>query len=165
MGNRYDACHKFINAVIKVQQGKEVILTPEEAESIEKWKISIHEPDALDVQPQTSCLTEFDRLNLERQQNAKVRAQSNIVDSKYDPALKYYVLGSSVEVERVWSMAGHDLTHARSSMSSLVFEQIMYLKYNARLWDLSDVVTANRNRSSETPAAKRRSDIEKAQLK
>ena len=129
-------------------------MTPEEAESIAQWKIIIHEPDAVDIVPQTSGVSEFDRMNLERQENKILRAQSNIVDSKYDPALKYCVLGSSAEVERVWSMAGYVLTDARSAMSPLVFELIM-----------TDVVTANRHRLSETPAAKKRSAFEMERLK
>ncbi len=165
VGNKYDTCPNFICAVIKLQQGKEDILTPEEAESIAQWKIIIHEPDAVDIVPQTSGVSEFDRMNLERWQNKILRAQSNIVDSKYDPALKYCVLGSSAEVERVWSMAGHVLTDSRLALSPLVFELIMYLKYNDCLWDISDVVTANRHRLSETPAAKKQSAIEMEQLK
>ena len=165
VGNNYDTCENFIRAVIKVQQGKEDMLTSEEAKTIEPWKISTDEPVALDVEPQASGLSEYDRMNLERLQNKKARAQSNIVDSKYDPALKYCVLGSSAEVERVWSMAGHVLVDARSSMSPLIFELIMYLKYNKRLWGIHDVVTANRKRLSETPAAKRRSDREMERLK
>jgi hypothetical protein len=98
VGNKYDTCPNFICAVIKVQQGKEDILTLDEAESIAKWKFIIHEPDAVDIVPQTSGVSEFDRMNLERWQNKILRAQSNIVDSKYDPALKYCVLGSSAEV-------------------------------------------------------------------
>ena len=165
VGNKFDTCEEFVKAVIKVQQGKEETLTPEEAETIAKWKIGTPEPDALDAGPQASGLSEFDRMNLERQQKNKVRAQSNIVDSKYDPALKYCVLGSAAEVERVWSMAGHVLTDARSSMSPLIFELIMYIKYNTRLWDITDVVTANRNRLSATPAAKRRSADQMERLK
>ena len=96
MGNKFDTCHNFINAVIKVQQGKEETLIPEEAETIAKWKIGTPEPNALDAGPQASGLSDFDRLNLESQQKNKVRAQSNIVDSKYDPALKYCVLLSQI---------------------------------------------------------------------
>jgi hypothetical protein len=96
VGNKFDTCHNFINAVIKVQQGKEETLIPEEAETIAKWKIGTPEPNALDAGPQASGLSDFDRLNLESQQKNKVRAQSNIVDSKYDPALKYCVLLSQI---------------------------------------------------------------------
>ena len=66
VGNRFDTCCDFINAVIKVQQGKEETLTPKEAETIAKWKISTPEPDVLDAGPQASGLSDFDRLNLER---------------------------------------------------------------------------------------------------
>jgi hypothetical protein len=53
--------------------------------------------------------------------------------SVYDPAIKACVGGSAAEVERVWSMAGHVLTKHCLSMSPLVFELIMYRKYNSCL--------------------------------
>ncbi len=64
--------------------------------------------------------------------------------------------GSAAEAELVWSMAGHVLTQHRSSMSPLVFELIMYLKYNSNLWGLVDVIEANKRRKLEPPVAKNR---------
>ncbi len=63
---------------------------------------------------------------------------------------------SSAESEPVWSMAGHVLSKHHASLSPLVFELIMYLKYNSRLWSLSDVIEANKRRKNESPAAKKR---------
>ena len=82
-----------------------------------------------------------------------------------DPRLARARPGDNVrhgaEVERVWSMAGHVLTEHRSSLSPYVFELIMYLKYNSRLWGLKDVVNANVARKKETEAAQRRDVMEK----
>jgi hypothetical protein len=64
----------------------------------------------------------------------------------------------------VWSMAGHVLADACSSLSPLVFELIMNLKYNARLWTIDDVIEANRRRKNESPAAKKRLALQKEQL-
>ncbi len=64
----------------------------------------------------------------------------------------------------MWSMAGHVLTQHCSSMSPLVFELIMYLKYNSHLWGLVDVIEANKRRQLESPAAKNCHSIQKARL-
>jgi hypothetical protein len=75
--------------------------------------------------------------------------------SKYNPALMHCVLGSAAGAERFWSMAGKVLTDVRSLLSLLVFELIMYLKYNNRLWTITDVMEANKRRLNESPAAKK----------
>jgi hypothetical protein len=87
--------------------------------------------------------------------------QSGNAKLAYNPALKYCVLGSAAEAERVWSMAEHVLMDARSSLSPLVFELIMYLKYNAHLWTIDDVIESNRRRKNESPAAKKRLALQK----
>ncbi len=84
--------------------------------------------------------------------------------SVYDPAIKACVGGSAAEVERVWSMAGHVLTKHRSSMSPLVFEIIMYLKYNSCLWGLADLVEANKRRKQESVVSKNRLSLQKERL-
>ena len=65
--------------------------------------------------------------------------------------LKYHmgswaVMGTAAVVENLWSRAGSVLTEERSSLSPLVFEAIMYCKYNERLWNMSDVIEANKRR-------------------
>lgn len=74
------------------------------------------------------------------------------------------MLGSAAAAERVWDMADEVLTEQRSSMSPVVFELIMYLKYNNRLWTKADVVEANRRRQNESPAAKNRLAVQKERL-
>jgi len=34
-------------------------------------------------------------------------------------------------------------------MAPIIFEAIMFLKYNRRLWDLADIVEANKRRKGE----------------
>ena len=41
------------------------------------------------------------------------------------------------------------MTRERSVMAPLIFEAIMFLKYNRRLWDLADIVEANKRRKGE----------------
>ena len=80
----------------------------------------------------------------------KREERTSLKSSKYHRGLKKAILGSASEVERVWSSAGHIMTKDCSSMSPIVFEAIMYLKYNRRLWDLSDVVEANKRRKKQS---------------
>ena len=84
--------------------------------------------------------------------------------SAYDPAIKECVGGSAAEAEGVWSMAGHVLTDHRSKMSPLIFELVMYLKYNSCLWGITDVVEANKRRKSESVAAQFCLSIQKERL-
>ena len=53
-----------------------------------------------------------------------------------------HVLGSAAEVERVWSIARYVLTTQRSKMTPVVFEAIMFLKFNRDLWDEKTVQLA-----------------------
>ena len=87
--------------------------------------------------------------------------QTDLHKSAYNTAVNYCVLGSAAEIERVWSMAGHVLTEHHSSLSPLIFELIMYLKYNTQLWELQDVVNVNISRKKETEAAQRQDATEK----
>ena len=45
-----------------------------------------------------------------------------------------------------------------------VFELIMYLKYNSRLWGLADLVEANKRRKQESVVSKNRLSIQKERL-
>ncbi len=73
--------------------------------------------------------------------------------TRYDEGV-HAILGVAVEVERLWSMADNVFTKRRSRMSPLLFECIMYLKYNRDLWNLDDIVEANKRRKNESQAAK-----------
>ena len=165
--NPYDSNKAFISAVIKVQSGKEDELLVDEEVVIEPWKLIEQEDGLLSSSSQDGLeeesLSAFERLNRDRQKKKQLMESGN-AKSAYDPALKYCVLGSAAEAERVWSMAGHVLTDGRSSMSPLVFELIMYLKYNARLWTIDDVIEANKRRKNESPAAKKRLALQKERL-
>ena len=84
------------------------------------------------------------------------RLNAGKMKSKYLLAVKREILGSAGKVECLWSMADHILTNDWASMSPLVFECIMYLKYNRDLWDLADVVEANKRRKNESKVARKK---------
>jgi hypothetical protein len=49
-------------------------------------------------------------------------------------------------------------------MSPIIFELVMYLKYNSRLWGIADVVEGNKRRKSESVAAQFCLSIQKERL-
>ena len=167
VGNRFDSDALVIRAIIKVQSNKDVNLTDAKAGKLKPWKLvsagkgGDEDKQSDDDEPILSVL---EQMNRDRKRQADM-AESDLHKSAYDPAIKHCVLGSAAEVERVWSMAGHVLTEHRSSLSPYVFELIMYLKYNSRLWGLQDVVNANAERKKGTEAGQRRDAMEKDRSK
>ena len=163
VGNRFDSDASLVRAIIKVQSNKEVHLTDIEASALKPWKLG-GAVNVGDEDEQSNLdepiLSALEQMNRDRKRQADI-VESDLHKSAYDPAIKHCVLGSAAEVERVWSMAGHVLTEHCSSLSPYVFELIMYLKYNSRLWGLKDVVNANVARKKETEAAQRRDVMEK----
>ena len=79
----------------------------------------------------------------------KREERSRGAKSRYHPAVKKAIPCSAAEAERSWSRARHVLTRERSTTALLIFEAIMFLKYNRRLWGLADIVEANKRRKGE----------------
>jgi hypothetical protein len=50
--------------------------------------------------------------------------------------------GSAAEIERVWSQGELILRKARRGMTPLLFETLLFLKFNKRFWDLALVSKA-----------------------
>ncbi len=153
--------------MIKVQQGYEENLSNYKAKAIAPWKLDPESgEDTLD-----KLIAEFKMIKQDQENANKRKSAVESPKSAYDPAIKECVGGSAAEAERVWSMAGHVLTDHCLSMSPLIFELIMYLKYNSCLWGIADVVEAKKRRKSESVAAqfclsiqKERLDKKKAEL-
>ena len=74
-----------------------------------------------------------------------MRASAGTKKSAYHKGVKS-IMGSAAVVEGHHSRAKRVLTPERSTMSPLVFEAIMYLKMNKRLWGKAQVVEANKRR-------------------
>ena len=74
-----------------------------------------------------------------------MRASAGTKKSKYDKGVKA-IMGSAAVVEGHHSRAKRVLADHRSSMDPLIFEAIMYLKMNRRLWGLAQVIEANKRR-------------------
>ena len=66
-----------------------------------------------------------------------------------------FIVGSTAKIERIWSHVKYILSENRSRMSLLLFESIMFLKFNKRFWDQSTVAAALKNaRDSQRVARK-----------
>ncbi len=122
---------------------------------IKPWKLHYEQPSSQDVVDVMEPLSIFEHMNREREQKKKSMKSDCVGKSKYNPALMHCVFWSAAGAERFWSMAGKVLTNERCSLSPLFFELIMYLKYNNRLWTITDVMEANKRRLNESPAAKK----------
>lgn len=143
----------FVTAVLKIQRNDKMSLNTREKKALKDCGALLVQDTANMETP-----TEPPRKKFKDVLKKKKEDRVEVSCSKYVAAVKEAVKGSGAEVERLWSHAGHVMTKDRSSMSPLVFEAIMYLKYNRRLWNLTDVVEANKRRKSQSTAAKNRNE-------
>ena len=51
------------------------------------------------------------------------------------------------------------MTKRRANVQPLMFEMIMYLKFNKQLWGIEEVMEANLRRKNKTRAAKARAEM------
>ena len=141
-----------------MQSGRESDLTEDEKSAIQHLVLSqvggANEP----VQPRPKKRFK-DLLTEARAEQVNARVSK----SAYDPAIKA-VPGSAAAVEQLWSQASDVLTKKRSTMSSPIFECIMYLKYNRDLWGLADVVEANKSRLGRSKAAQNCTEAQKQKI-
>ena len=73
------------------------------------------------------------------------------------------VLGSAAEVERVWSLANYILTNQRGSMEPIMFEALLYLKYNRRFWGPALIRKAYQNARAEKKSERLQKLLQRAQ--
>merc|ERR1719491_1217114 len=66
------------------------------------------------------------------------------------------VIATNTVGERWNSMADAILTKRRKGLSPVMFDDIMCLKWNKRLWGLADVVEANKRRKNSSKATRKR---------
>ncbi len=64
------------------------------------------------------------------------------VDDIVEDRVLDHVIGSAAEVERLWSVAKHILTESRSGLAPIVFESILFLRFNRELWNEFTVIEA-----------------------
>ena len=142
----------FVKGVIKLQRRMEADLTEEEEEAVACLLADTTDDDDLE-EPTANAESPKSFAESLKESQMKLDQACNF-KSRYSPAVDT-VEGSAALVESFWSSADSTYTKRRSSMSPLVFECIMYLRYNARLWGLADVVEANKRRKNESSKAKK----------
>jgi len=125
----------FQTGVIKIQERKHQFLDDNEKRECEKL---LKENNNTVVQQDNDNEDDEDAL-LERINAAAERQRAEDVDPYINCD---FVLGSSAEVERVWSMCTRILSMARAGMFPVTLEAIIYLKYNHEWWGMADVQEA-----------------------
>ena len=150
--------HHFLNAVIKVQRRMKDTLTRPEVDAIKEWMPSLKKK-ATNSPAKGATLAE--RMKLQAKEKAatdkaaatarktgspsgasKRKADEISLAADDDIGNLDHVLGSAAEVERVWSWARYVLTTQRARMAPVLFEAIMFLKFNRDLWDEKTVQLA-----------------------
>ena len=83
--------------------------------------------------PDSPLKTLAEQMKKSAKGSSKKRKGEEIDDDVFD----HHVLGCAAEVERLWSIARYVLTSQRSKMSPIpiMFETILFLKFNRELWD------------------------------
>lgn len=145
-----DSDKPFVSGVIKIIDGKEANMSEEERSSCECLLKDEEDGsgtnDAVEEDGGNDLI--MDVLN-ERKRRREAMAAPK---SRYRNAS--FVTGSASEVEGVWSFGDALYTKRRSSMSPVLFELIMFLRYNAKWWTMEDVIAANKRRLEGNKAGK-----------
>lgn len=152
----------LISLLLINQDGNEADLTDAEKEAI---KSGLATPDDEDASAGSHVkLPLRKKLKMMVEKQAQKRQDSLGRKSKYCSGVKKCILPVASTVEQFWSQADQVLCKRRSSMSPLIFELIMYLKYNDRLWDIADVVEANNRRKNESKSLKTKKAAHRAKV-
>lgn len=136
----------FEIAVVKIQTGKYADLSNMEAKEVRSLLVS----------NQQFCGFESEETDDEEQEDDQARPAVASPQCMKDflskpvvheqPSSRYincdFVFGSCAEVERLWSIAGYILTDNRKHMAPQLFEALIFLRMNERLWDDEMVLKA-----------------------
>lgn len=123
-----DVC--FEKALCKILRGDDSQLSAEEKSSIK----SLRNPTV--QEPSDNC-GEIDESYFTMMETKRRR-----LEKKSDYLDCSFLTATSNTVERLFSACRHVLTDCRKKMSPILFEAIMFLRVNRRLWDMKDVAKA-----------------------
>ena len=161
------AAKHFHNKVIKIQDEKVHTLTTEETAAVEPLladhvnalvEEASDEDDeddgpASQAESQESFMESFNK----RQKVEKQGANKGYVNCDF-------ILGSAAEIERVWSTAELILRKARFRMTPILFEALIYLKYNSRYWNKHLVKQAIKEVKTESSMERMEKELEAMEL-
>lgn len=71
-----------------------------------------------------------------------------------------FTLGSTAEIERLFSIAGGVLADNRQGMTPLLFESLLFLKVNRGYWNMRAAVTVMKNSTSTQVRERVGEDVE-----
>ena len=127
----------FESAVCKIQSGRESELTFEERQTVRRAlkKKSTSEDSYDDSVGGSGAGLGSPSLFAEVIQKEQQTQTSDVVEDTSDCVNLDFVVGSAAEIERVWSMANFILVKERNSMSPIMFEALIFLKFNFSYWD------------------------------
>ena len=129
----------FVSAVCKMQKRLGSTLTMAEKRAIKMWlpRVITTPNDG------NNGKTLAEQLKSEQHRKRKVTDElvADNMNTVEDHVLDH-VIGSAAEVERLWSIAKHILTDTRSKMAPIVFEAILFLRFNRDIWNEFTVVDA-----------------------
>jgi len=150
--------HVFESGVIKIQRGQADDMTDAERAACAHLKSGDSQGGSVTSQEPTDVTTmsmkDLFRSSLKRRR----------VGSKTEYMNLDFILGSTSEVERLFSVAGNILTTGRRSLTPMMFESLLFLKVNRDYWDESNVAAAMSAVRSEKVARKVRKDSEHISL-
>ena len=134
----------FESAVSKLQNGKDHLLTEDERETVECLKKKKNTKDVLQESEIEGDDEDCMETLLKRRKTEKKQSGEYVNAS--------FIVGTVVAVEQLWSVAKYVLSEHRRRMSPQMFEAILFLKSNDRLWDaklVSDAVHAIRSAKTQ----------------
>ena len=117
------------SGVIKIKNRDESNMTQQEGEAF--VFLLINNTDAFVTENVSEYF--YDRM-LNRKKRKASELEGTDVCSKYHNL--DYISESAAEVEQLWSEAKVFLTAHRAKISPIVFEDLMFLKFNQQYWDI-----------------------------
>ena len=152
----------FVSGVIKIQNNQEMLLSPEEKVACARGLKPVSDsPDEL-----SSPLCSPVRKKFRFRESIKSKIESrNVCDkhsTKYCDGMHLCVTATNACGERWNSMADCVVTKRRKGLSNVMVNDIMFLKWNKRLWELPEVVEANKRRKNSSEAINKSKTIRKA---
>ena len=147
----------FENAVVKIQRGKERLLSADEKDAVRMFKVTT---GATGDRNSTTSTDDFAERALKRQKIEDEKDSSKRVNftenSKYVDLI--HVGATSCIVERLFSKAGLILTDTRRSILPKNFEAALMLHINRDMWNLNTVIDAFNRRNKTNRDGNNRDD-------
>lgn len=124
---------QFESGVCKIQDGRTAAMSRAEKIACQRLLLPIQESE--DEASVTANSVSDYKSRLDRRKRRKIAADSCYRNCDF-------ILGSVAEIERLWSIADIILADTRSRTTPELFEAILFLRVNSRLWDLDLVKEA-----------------------